>query len=158
MFEIQNQIFEPLALIQLIQFKTWKRIVQNAQRESVLDHVYVKDPSYICEITSIKLLIGDHKLVMFTVMGKTTPATPILKRDWSKYSKELLNAHLERANFNIEADDPQSSWNNFEYTIMSIIDQIAPIVPFLNNETQSSLKNPYIITHKLNLRKRLIKN
>ena len=35
---------------------------------------------------------------------------------------------------------------------MPVIDKIAPSVPFVNNETQSSLKEPKGITHKLQIK------
>ena len=157
LFEIQNQIFEQLNLIQIIQFKTWQRIVLNTIRESVLDHVYVNDPSYICDIASIKPLTGDHKLIMFDIIGKKIPQKILMKRDWSKYSKETLETHLEKVNFKIDTDDPQTSWNIFENFLLPVIDEIVPLVPFLNNQTQSSLKEPKIINQKLNLRKKLLK-
>ena len=80
-----------------------------------------------------------------------------MKRDWSKYSKETLETHLEKVNFKIDTDDPQTSWNIFENFLLPVIDEIVPLVPFLNNQTQSSLKEPKIINQKLNLRKKLLK-
>ena len=32
-------------LIQLVEFPTWSRIVNNVLLESILDHIYVKDPT-----------------------------------------------------------------------------------------------------------------
>ena len=36
------------------------------------------------------------------------------RRDWRKYSKELLNAKLTSTDWNIGVDDVQQYWNIFE--------------------------------------------
>ena len=55
LFEIQNASFDELNLIQIIEFPTWQRIINNVLKESVLDHVYVQDPTIIIKISSTKL-------------------------------------------------------------------------------------------------------
>ena len=41
-FESLDSVFEPLNLIQMINFPTWDRVVNNEIRESTIDHIYVK--------------------------------------------------------------------------------------------------------------------
>ena len=43
-FESLDAIFEPLNLIQMVNFPTWNRVADNAIRESTIDHIYVKKP------------------------------------------------------------------------------------------------------------------
>ena len=73
MFELQNQIFQPLNLIQVIQLKNWRRIVTNTIRESVLEHIYVNDQSLVSVINSIEPLIGGHTINIFNINGKNIP-------------------------------------------------------------------------------------
>ena len=56
--------------------------------------------------------------------------------------------------FNIEADDPQSIWNQFEQKLLTFVNKIVPDVPLSNNSTLQSLKPTVQIKSKLNLRKK----
>ena len=67
LFEIQNVIFDELNLIQMVEFPTWQRVINNVLKEWVLDHVYVQDPTIIMKLNSSKPLIGDHRLVKFVI-------------------------------------------------------------------------------------------
>jgi hypothetical protein len=67
---------------------------------------------------------------MFDIIGEKIPQKILMKRDWSKYSKETLETHLEKVNFEIDTDDPQTSWNIFENFLLPVIDEIVPLVPF----------------------------
>ena len=157
LFEILNETVDALNLIQLIDSPTWQRIVQNQLRESTIDHLYVTDPTYVNDITLLTPLIGDHKLIVFTVTGSLEPPEITYKRNWQNYSQEKLNDQLSKINFEIEADEVQTIWNKFESLLMPIIDEIAPLVAFVNNVTvQSTLPNE-TIKRKLNLRKKLLK-
>ena len=46
LFDIQNAIFDNHHLIQIIEFPTWQRVINNVLKQSILDHVYVKDPTH----------------------------------------------------------------------------------------------------------------
>ena len=157
LFVLQNEIFDQLNLIQMVQFKTWKRIVNNTIRESILDHIYVNDCSVPCVLDYIEPLIGDHKIVTMQILGKKEAPKTIMKRNWRTYSKENLITLLNEIQFNIESNSVQASWNLFENLLLPIIDKIAPLTPFENNATSSSLKEPRIIKNKMNLRKRLLR-
>ena len=54
-------------MIQLVEFPTWSWIVNNVLLESIIDHIYVKDPTLVSGIQSTKPLFGDHFLVLITV-------------------------------------------------------------------------------------------
>ena len=63
LFEIQNVILGKHNLIHIVEFTTWKIIVNNVLK-LLPDKVYVQDSKFI---SNIKPLTGDHKLVTFDV-------------------------------------------------------------------------------------------
>ena len=99
LFEIQNVIFDELNLIQMIEFPTWQRVINNVLKESVLDHVYVQDTTIIMKLNSTKPLIGDHRLVTFVIDAKKQQIKPQMKRNWHFYTKEKLLEALAPINF-----------------------------------------------------------
>ena len=81
----------------------------------------------------------------------------VIKRCWKNYSKDKLLAKLRNANFIMNSQDPQFIWNNFENELVTIIDELIPYVPFINNQSKKSQEAPPLIKRKLNLRKNLLK-
>ena len=63
---------------------------------------------------------------------------------------------INNSNFNIATDDVQSSWNLFEDKLCTIVNILAPFVPFMNNSTIESNVPPPIVKNKLNLRKKIV--
>ena len=59
-----NERFDPLGLAQMLNVKTWSRLVNGVWRDSTLDHVYVKDATALKNLEAKETLIGDHKIVM----------------------------------------------------------------------------------------------
>ena len=49
----------------------------------------------------------------------------------------------------------QSCWNAFESELVRVVDEVAPLVEFLNNSVKSVVTPP-VIKNKLNTRKRLL--
>ena len=94
---------------------------------------------------------------MFEFQYRPDPPDIFLKRCWKGYSKELLCSELSKTDFNIQADNPQSFWNQLEQKFLTITDNIVPYVPFFNNASVKSLQPNAAIKKKLNLRKKLIK-
>ena len=84
--------FEPLDLIQLVNFKTWRRIVNGNWRSSVIDHIYTNHITTVEEIVPHETIIGDHVLITMLLCGerKADPIITYRRRDWSKYSREAL--------------------------------------------------------------------
>ena len=156
--ESLNDLIETEHLIQLIDFPTWHRVVNNIYKESLLDHVYVKDPTMVIEIKTITPLIGDHLLIIFNIPSNKIKNKIIWKRSWKNYNKEKLIIELRNIRFDQEPNDPQNYWNMLEYKLLPIIDKLSPIVAFSNNVTIKSTKPNKIIKNKLNIRKRLIRN
>ena len=54
MFNDFDDVFDNLNLIQMVEFKTWSRVVNNVLRESIIDHIYVSDPTMFIDLQSTK--------------------------------------------------------------------------------------------------------
>ena len=90
-----DEVLSNLNAIQLIDFVTCSRIVGNELKESILDHIYTKTPTFISNIYSIMPLFGDHRMITFCVNEPRPKSEIQLRRDWRKYSKELLCNELK---------------------------------------------------------------
>ena len=102
LFEDFDEILSPLELVQVVNFVTWSRLVGTTLRSSVLDHVYIKDPTVIRNLKAIAPFFGDHMLVLFNVNDTNCyKKETVKKRDWRKYSKEMLNEKLCAVEWNI---------------------------------------------------------
>ena len=73
-FELQNEVFNTLQLIQLIDFISWHKVINNVLKTSILDHIYVKEPNFVSNITSATPLIGDHKIITYNI--SSAPESP----------------------------------------------------------------------------------
>ena len=157
-FDVLDEAFDPLNLIQMVKFPTWQRVINNNKKNSTLDHLYVKNPTKIKNLCFQKPIIGDHCLITFEIDCNKEQSIPEYKRCWRNYSKDKLCNELSRVEFRMDSDDPQSLWNSFENELLTIVDELVPYVPFSNNQSLKSLKTPIPIKNKLNLRKRLLKS
>ena len=155
-FERLNQICDETNLIQLIEQPTWKRIVNNSVKTSILDHIYVKNPNDVTNIEMYEPLFGDHKLVTFNISARHTDHNVVMRRNWSHYSKEKLNHALSLEPFNIETDSVQQTWNLFETALINITEQLAPIRE-INLKIKPSKNNTSPqIKRKIQLRRKLL--
>ena len=68
--------------MQLIDFRTWNRAINNVMKNSILDHVYVQDPTFVTNIISIAPLVGDHKMLILEIMSHSEPPKIFTKRNW----------------------------------------------------------------------------
>ena len=80
-----------LDLIQLVKFPTWSRMIGNTLKSSILDHIYVKDPTIISNINSLVPTFGDHLLITFNIPLQKAKIDMLYKRDWRKYDKNVVN-------------------------------------------------------------------
>ena len=156
-FDILNETFEPFNLIQLVDFPTWERLIIGEIKQSILDHVYVRDFSFVRNVSAVKPIFGDHCLVAFEIEFVRPKPTKVLRRNWRSYSKEQLLQELRCVDFGDEFVSVQSCWNVFENKMISVIDKLCPMEQFVANNTIASLKIPPTVKNKLNLRKRLLK-
>ena len=124
-------------------------------RSSVLDHVYVKDPVTIRNLGFIRPHFGDHLLVEFCVKGSKNKPKVELRRDWRRYSGDLLNTKLNEVDWEIDIDEVQEYWNVFESKLIRIVDEIVPLAEFSSNTIVE--KPDKVVKNKINRRNRLLK-
>ena len=151
LFEDLDNTFDPLNLIQTVNFPTWQRIINNELKQSTLDHIYVKNPLIIKQLKTVLPYVGDHVLVIAEITGSVESPKVIRKRDWRSYSKNLLLHKLESVQFITNCDSPQDLWNNFETSLLPIIDEIVPYAEFSNNSIVNINSTPPYIKNKINI-------
>ena len=77
------------------------------------------------------------------------------RRDWRKYSREMLNNELSKITFDLDIKDVQGMWNNIENHLIRVADLLAPLTAYTRNKTNDSVKTPAVIKRKMNQRKKL---
>ena len=65
---LQNR-FNELRLIQLIKFNTWSRLVNGTLKELCLDHLYTNDSTVLHNISQFTPLVEDHKIITAKLSG-----------------------------------------------------------------------------------------
>jgi hypothetical protein len=65
---LENKMNE-FNFVQMVNFPMWSRMVNGANRESTIDHIYTTDPTSINNLFSQKLVFGDHVLKLCCVEG-----------------------------------------------------------------------------------------
>ena len=78
-------------------------------------------------------LFGDHRLIMFCINMPKVEIEPTLRRDRRNYPKDLLCNALKTVNWSMVIEDLQGFWNDFEFRIIKIIDELIPMCTFVNN-------------------------
>ena len=146
---------EPHNLIQMVNFPTWSRVINNMYCSSIIDHVYIKDPTLIRAIYPIIPPFGDHCVVVTEIKSKQEKKPNTFRRNWSKYNKAILIEHLNKTNWQINHDCVQSYWNCLESKLIEITDLIAPLEN--QNHFNNSTHAPPHIKNKINKRNRLSK-
>ena len=155
-FENLNEAFEPHNLFQIINFNTWSRVIKNMPTSSIIDHVYLKNPTSVSNLTNIKPHFGDHVLITFQIATSPLLESNVYKQNWKNYSKPVLIQNLSMVNWNIEKDQVQTYWNTFESNLVEIIDKIAPLQLEKEIKSDKSKPTPYI-KNKINKHNRLLK-
>ena len=142
--------------MQLVDFPTWSRSVNGVLRESILDHVYVSDPTTVCNLSSLKPCFGDHQMVYFNIQNVKTEIKTEIKRNWMLYTKEKLLQALMSEDWLLHSDDVQGCWNEMENKLIKIVDKLAPLQEFKNNSCTRVRMTPPVIKHLINRRKKLL--
>jgi hypothetical protein len=156
LYNMLNDIIEQFNLIQLVDFPTWSRTINNIYKQSTLDHVYITNSSNVLDCYSFPPPFGDHKPVITEINFNSKQTTNEIRRDWRFYSSIKCEALFADVDFNIDCVDVQAYWNCFENLVINRVDKIAPLVLF-NNDRAPPTKPPLAIHSKINKRKRLIK-
>ena len=155
-FEEIDVLLNDLNLVQLVNFPTWSRMVNNNLRESILDHIYVSNPLTVRDLKNSKPTFGDHLLVSFLYNCKCHSPVEIVKRSWVNYDKNKLADSLSKIDWNITDDTVQGFWNQFENKLLGVVDGLAPL-QVLRNGNECNSKPPPHIKNKINVRKRLLR-
>ena len=95
-------------LVQIIEFPTWSRVINNVLNESTIDHVYIKDPTLVGGVHSVKPLFGDHLLICITIRLEKGVNELSIRRDWRKYSKGVLLNELALIEWTTDFDNVQN--------------------------------------------------
>ena len=149
LFNIWDSRFDGLGLLQLVKFSTWSRMVGMTLRSSILDHIYVNDVTLVTNISQLKPIFGDHKLVMAELCSNRPQPKITFRRDWRHYSKDKLNNLLSETEWSNTAVDVQELWGDFETKLIKIVDELAPMAQFFDGKLTVCM-NP-TIKNKLNL-------
>ena len=164
--EALNNFVLECNLFQNVNYPTWSLTINGIVKESLLDHIYVKNVTTIFETSFDIPTFGAHAIVMATLNYQCkipTSIAPIQRRSWKDYSSLVLNELLSifdaltvlslNENCNV-----QEMWNILENWITKACDACAPLV---NCSPQVGQKKvviiPPVIKNKINKRKRLLR-
>ena len=137
-FDKLNEVVQSLNLSQIVRDITWSRVVNGSIKESILDHIYIKDVTQVEGLAVTSPEVGDHKLIKFGIASTRHIPKTMMRRSWRSYSKDSLNEGLTACNFDLGINDVQQLWNNMENEIIKVIDNLAPYTEFTNNVVTST--------------------
>ena len=154
-FEYMDEKLIEKNLVQIVTLPTWSRFVNGNLRESLMDHIYLSDPTIASDLKYVKPVFGDHLLLLCGIECTKNKEKFMARRSWTKYNKIALCDMLRQEDWNIESDSVQGTWNIIENKIVKIVDKIVPMVTFVNNSKIKQKMDPAIRT-KINKRKKLL--
>jgi len=125
-------------LKQHVKATTWRRIIQNAVKESILDHVYA--PLDVCiEITTTHTSMSDHKLLKFQVLTETeTKRNRDIKimRKWGSYSSEKMLQQMSQYNWDNTINmSVQDHCDVIDVRLTETLQNIAPEIQLRSKES-----------------------
>jgi hypothetical protein len=125
-FNYKEERMEEHNLIEMVNFPTWSKVVNNVLKESTIDHIYTAKANSIIEMTSIKPFFGDHFIVMFDITLEKPASVTCLRRSWQYYTKERLVGMLNNIDWSVEADIVQATWDSFENNLSNVVNILIP--------------------------------
>ena len=90
MFNDFEVVLSGFHLVKVVNFHTWFRLIGTELKSSILDHIYVKDPTILTKMKSQKPFSGDHLLIEFNVNANKSKVNTVKRRDWRSNSEEVL--------------------------------------------------------------------
>ena len=66
------------------------------RRSFILDHIYVKDPTVMSNLTFTEPFFGDHVMVELIINANKIVKEPIRRRDWHNYFINFLEGLIPR--------------------------------------------------------------
>ena len=157
MFTQLDELENEMNLSQLVNFNTWRRIVNGELRTSLLDHVYENVHGLVENISAISTSTSDHTPLLIEVAIKICHKVETkIVRDWSTYSKERLLDLLSKERWDIDCIDVQDFNNELEQKIMSVLESLIPFkeIKVRNN----NYSEPMWLADMKRKRKNLFKN
>jgi exonuclease III len=129
---------------------TWERVIQDQVKNSILDHIYCTDNTIVGNVLYKDTIYGDHKMVILCTSNERIERDfKIQRRNWRKYSMDVLIQNLSLVRWGTDVDSIQEMWNSFEQEILTIVDKIAPL-----EEVGSTIKRKVSKTLKSKLNRR----
>jgi exonuclease III len=129
---------------------TWERVIQDQVKNSILDHIYCTDNTIVGSVLYKDTIYGDHKMVILCTSNERIERDfKIQRRNWRKYSMDVLIQNLSLVRWGTDVDSIQEMWNSFEQEILTIVDKIAPL-----EEVGSTIKRKVSKTLKSKLNRR----
>ena len=156
LFDILNEAVAGCGLTQIVNFPTWCRNINGIDKESILDHIYLRDTTRLNSLNNITPEIGDHKLIIIDISTMEVKPKVTMKRTWREYSQELLLNRLSVCEFDYSITNVQQFWNNLENKIINVVDEVAPMVEFTNNYTTKTCPKT-LLKPLINKKRRLLK-
>ena len=156
LFDILNEAVAGCGLTQIVNFPTWCRNINGIDKESILDHIYLRDTTRLNSLNNITPEIGDHKLIIIDISTMEVKPKVTMKRTWREYSQELLLNRLSVCEFDYSITNVQQFWNNLENKIINVVDEVAPMVEFTNNYTTVTCPKT-LLKPLINKKRRLLK-
>ena len=127
MFEMLDEFDNRMHLTQLVNFNTWRRIINGELRTSLLDHVYENEIGLVENISEISTSTSDHTPLLLSLsmtIRRNTETTIV--RNWSNYNKEKLIQLLKGINWEIDCLEVQYFNNELEQKLMSVLETLIP--------------------------------
>ena len=94
------------------------------KKESILNHIYIKDMTIVLNMYTAKPEIGDHKLIIVQINESPFTTTTQIKHNWKNYSVNSLNESLGSCDFNDMIENIWQYWNKFENVLIGIVDKL----------------------------------
>ena len=94
LFSDFDEVLSEFELIQLVKFETWSRMVGTERRSSILDHIYIKDPTLVSDMKYLNPFFGDPVLVEFVV--NASKSKNVIPLNWLNLSMDLYKIKCKR--------------------------------------------------------------
>ena len=115
MFTQLDELTNEKNLTQLVNFNTWRRIVNGELRTSLLDHVYENVHGLVENITEVSISTSDHTpLLVDVALNICHKVETRVVRNWLGYSKEKLLDLMSKEKWDIDCYDVQDFNNELE--------------------------------------------
>ena len=131
LYDAWDECTAELSLIQLIQQPTWRRIIQNVQKSSILDHVYVNNFDNQLSVKTVDTNHSDHLAVILqaSVKPERKGLNRIRLKNWRHYTKEKLHAELSAVDWDqFQHLNALAHSNRLEEVLTKIHDKLIPEV------------------------------